>query len=405
MNSSNSFNICPRCGNSNSLNAKYCSRCGAQLKVPEEAVVCYKCHTRNSSLANFCRNCGTTLKVGAQTKICPRCGKEINADDNVCACGYSFVTLQQTEPKQVSVASTNKSKKDKKRDKKQELAQTEQNKSTKIYYSKKGGRGFAIFALLLLAVFAYIIIAPATARPAFLVNFDKGFYNRPADYNPKQDEEETGSENAWINNAPVLNAEGDGTTGDGETTTNPGDTTPPTENDGENTTPPPTESNSGETLHFYGLSCITEIINFAKDIKDGKVDLGGGEAFTVILERFGKASFVMIALVALFVITAVFHFVVCIMRIITKRRSKGMNLLYLILAIVTTILVAIMVCSQLLTQTEGFLFDVKEFFAPMGDVTGTCKYGWALFFIPAYYWVFWLYSCIAKAKKMKEKTA
>ena len=82
MNSSNSFNICPRCGNSNSLNAKYCSRCGAQLKVPQEAVVCPKCHTRNSSLANFCRNCGATLKVGAQTKICPRCGKEIGAEAN-----------------------------------------------------------------------------------------------------------------------------------------------------------------------------------------------------------------------------------------------------------------------------------------------------------------------------------
>ena len=79
MNSSNSFNICPRCGNSNSLNAKYCSRCGAQLKVPTEAVVCHKCHTRNYSLANFCRNCGATLKVGAQTKICPRCGREIGS--------------------------------------------------------------------------------------------------------------------------------------------------------------------------------------------------------------------------------------------------------------------------------------------------------------------------------------
>ena len=127
MNSSNSFNICPRCGNSNSLNAKYCSRCGAQLKVPQEAVVCPKCHTRNSSLANFCRNCGATLKVGAQTKICPRCGKEIGAEENVCACGYSFVTLQQTEPRPVNVASTNKSKKDKKRDKRQQHAVDEQH--------------------------------------------------------------------------------------------------------------------------------------------------------------------------------------------------------------------------------------------------------------------------------------
>ena len=169
MNSSNSFNICPRCGNSNSLNAKYCSRCGAQLKVPQEAVVCPKCHTRNSSLANFCRNCGATLKVGAQTKICPRCGKEIGAEENVCACGYSFVTLQQTEPRPVNVASTNKSKKDKKRDKRQQHAVDEQQTvqqggKTKTTYSKKGGRGFAIFATLLLAVFCYFIIAPEGVR-------------------------------------------------------------------------------------------------------------------------------------------------------------------------------------------------------------------------------------------------
>ena len=128
MNGSNSFNICPRCGNSNSLNAKYCSRCGAQLKVPTEAVVCHKCHTRNSSLANFCRNCGATLKVGAQTKICPRCGREIGAAENMCACGYSFVTMQQTEPRRADVSSTNKDKKrDKKRDKNRAVEQNVYN--------------------------------------------------------------------------------------------------------------------------------------------------------------------------------------------------------------------------------------------------------------------------------------
>ncbi|MBO5866822.1 MAG: zinc ribbon domain-containing protein, partial [Clostridia bacterium] len=89
MLSSNSFNLCPHCGNSNTLNARFCSRCGTQLKVPEEVVVCRNCGTRNSPMANFCRNCGSQLKVGEQTKICPRCRNEVPAGDNTCACGYS----------------------------------------------------------------------------------------------------------------------------------------------------------------------------------------------------------------------------------------------------------------------------------------------------------------------------
>ena len=98
MLSSNSFNLCPHCGNSNTLNARFCARCGTQLKVPEEVVVCRTCGTRNSPMANFCRNCGSQLKVGEQTKICPRCRKEVPASDNTCTCGYSFATITTVAP-------------------------------------------------------------------------------------------------------------------------------------------------------------------------------------------------------------------------------------------------------------------------------------------------------------------
>lgn len=412
MNSSNSFNICPRCGNSNSLNAKYCSRCGTQLKVPQEAVVCHKCHTRNSSLANFCRNCGATLKVGAQTKICPRCGREIGADENVCACGYSFVTLQQTEPRPVIVASTNKSKKDKKHDKKHQEQQvveqqTEQqngkNKSkTKTAYSNKGGRGFAIFATLLLAVFCYLIIAPASARLG-LSQYDKGFYNGPASLwvTPEEDD---GGENASVVQGGLLYADDDGEEPT-ITPTNPGnggEETPTTPDDGNETgnTSGNGTSATDEELHYvYGFDCIQDLIDFGKNFETMQNYEGG--MFAYLLDNVGQAGFVMLVLFSLFLITAAFHAVVCIVRIFTKRRSKGMNIIYLILAVATTILVALMVCSQMLPQTEGFLAEIKAFFAPMNGHKGVA-YGYALFLIPVYYWVFWLYSCLAKAKKIKK---
>ncbi len=166
MNSANSYNICPRCGNSNSLSAKYCSRCGGQLKVPEEPVVCHKCHTHNSPMANYCRNCGTELKVGWETKICPKCGKEVDAHDNVCACGYSFVTLQQTAPAKVPVSSA-------------KLPEVSKNTKSKKIYNTKGGRGWAIASLILMLLFAYYLLCPAVLngtplRLTALNNLDKG---------------------------------------------------------------------------------------------------------------------------------------------------------------------------------------------------------------------------------------
>ena len=170
MNSSNSFNLCPHCGNSNTLNARFCSRCGTQLKVPEEVVVCRTCGTRNSPMANFCRNCGSQLKVGEQTKICPRCRKEVPVGDNACTCGYSFATITTVTPTAgapVSVREEQKGKKGKKQ--KAPKAPT----GNKPVASKKGGRAFAFVALVFLLVFGYFFAAPQELRPEFLA-FDNG---------------------------------------------------------------------------------------------------------------------------------------------------------------------------------------------------------------------------------------
>lgn len=166
MLSSNSFNLCPHCGNSNTLNARFCARCGTQLKVPEEVVVCRACGTRNSPMANFCRNCGSQLKVGEQTKICPRCRKEVPASDNTCSCGYSFATITTVAP----TAGTTASAHDERRGKKQKGVC-----AGKSVVSKKGGRAFAIVAMVFLLVFAYFFVAPQNLRPSFLA-FDKGLY-------------------------------------------------------------------------------------------------------------------------------------------------------------------------------------------------------------------------------------
>lgn len=170
MHSSNSFNLCPHCGNSNTLNARFCSRCGTQLKVPEEVVVCRTCGTRNSPMANFCRNCGSQLKMGEQTKICPRCRKEVPVGDNACSCGYMFATISTVAPTAggaVSVRGEQGGKKSKK---------AKAPKGNKPVSSKKGGRAFAIVALIFLIAFAYFFSAPQALRPAFLTNFDGGVY-------------------------------------------------------------------------------------------------------------------------------------------------------------------------------------------------------------------------------------
>ena len=331
MNSSNSFNICPRCGNSNALNAKYCSRCGGQLKVPEEPVVCHKCHTHNTPMANFCRNCGTPLKVGSETKICPRCGKEVSADKAICQCGYSFVTYQQTAPsteKAVDVSVL--------RVKTTETTRTTKTKSK--VYSNKGGRGWAIAGILLVLLLAYFIMAPfhlykgdtgevaATLRPEFLVNADKGFINN-------------------------------------------------------------------ESATAYGYDFVDTLVLLIKSLTaaEGKVSLDS--------IKWVGAEMMMLYLTVIFVLTAFVHLIVCIVRSFTAKRSKKMNIYFLVMAIITTLVVGMILLFTLVAAPEsGFFAKVASWFA----LSEGMSLGYAIWAIPGYFWFFFLYSLCAKARRLKE---
>ncbi|MCH5152515.1 MAG: zinc ribbon domain-containing protein [Clostridiales bacterium] len=336
MNSSNSFNICPRCGNSNALNAKYCSRCGGQLKVPEEPVVCHKCHTHNTPMANFCRNCGTTLKVGSETKLCPRCGKEVSGDKAICECGYSFVTYQQTIPStehavDVSVlkdeqTSANSQVQDQAKADKPEKKKQKKEKVEKVY-STKGGRGWAIAALVFLLLFAYYIVAPYQARPSVLVGIDGGFTNG----------------------------------GSVDTTT-------------------------------YGYETLFALVSNIMAVV-------GGAAIGEALFANGVAGFMIGVLVLLAVFTLLVHLIVVIVRIFTTKRSKKMNLYFMIVAIVATVVVGLMTLFKYVSVPDGFMSTVAGWFILPEDTS----LGLAIWAIPVYFWFFYLFSLCAKAKQLKEK--
>ena len=304
MNSSNSFNICPRCGNSNALNAKYCSRCGAQLKVPEEPVVCHKCHTHNTPMANFCRNCGTALKVGAETKICPRCGKEVRGEEAICQCGYSFVTYQQTIPN-VQAVDVSSLREDNVQESSQDQAKAEKKKkrNAPVSYSKKGGRGWAIAGIILVLLFAYYIVAPyvlpigngVTVRPEFLVNLDYGFV--------------------------TLNAELEGAT------------------------------------PLYGYDLVVSVVNLVKDIVAGaKI----GDAIGALKVGY----IIMMAMTVIFILTAAIHLIVCIVRSFTSKRSKKANWYFFVMAILSTLVTGMFLLCVMVKMPDALSTIVGWFTIP-----------------------------------------
>ncbi len=319
MNSSNSFNLCPHCGNSNTLNARFCSRCGTQLKVPEEVVVCRTCGTRNSPMANFCRNCGSQLKLGEQTKICPRCRKEVPVGDNTCACGYSFATITTVSPDAGKpVALREEQKGGKKKGKVKQVA------------SRKGGRAFAIIAFIFLALFAYFFAAPARFRPSFLA-FDKGL---------------------------VTDANG----------------------------------------HvWYGLPYIITVVQNVI----GAIKAPNGNMVGAILNALGGsiAEKIVTFMTIIVILSAFVHFIVCVARMFSKKRSLKTNKLYLILAILTTIATALILVPQYLGTS--ILWGILSIFAAPAGVS----FGWVICAVPAYFWFFFLYSAIAKSKPLTEEVA
>ncbi len=340
MNKSNSFNICPRCGNSNALSAKYCACCGSQLKVPDEVIVCPTCHTRNSPMANFCRNCGNQLKLGEQTKICPRCGKEVPIDTNVCTCGYSFATITTVAPNDAVpvhqpaqnapvVVTEEQLKEDTKKAKKQRKERAPKEPKAKKVTSNKGGRGLAVVALVFLLLFAYLAIAPAQFRPDFLTKLDGGFVSTTAE---------------------------------------------------------------GATTQVYLYDYALQLISGVKDA----IANPQGNIVVAIYNAVGILGLIVVA----FAMSVVCHLLVCLVRIFSGKRSKGANALYLLLAIITTLLTVVIYFANHPIGTDVLAGALDTFKLADGVATG-----WVMFVIPVYYWFFYIYSAIAKAKVLKEQAA
>ena len=336
MNSSNSFNICPRCGNSNALNAKYCSRCGGQLKVPEEPVVCHKCHTRNTPMANFCRNCGTALKVGSETKICPRCGKEVSGDKAICECGYSFVTYQQTIPSTDRAVDLSAIKEGASQSS-QSQAQAKPQKVNKVRVTS-GGRAWAIVGLVLVLLFAYYIVAPfivpnteTKLRPGFLADFDKGFVN----------------------------------------------------------------VNGASDTALYGYNFVDGLIGMIKDVS-------AGTSFGKAISSMSAGYMMLLLLTIIFIVTALVHLIVCIIRCFTEKRSNSSNLYFLIMAIISTLIVGLITLFSFVAMPEGFMATVAGWFkVSLGEVA--YSFGYAAWAIPLYFWLSYLLSLCAKAKLLREQ--
>lgn len=312
MNSSNSFNICPHCNNSNSLNARYCARCGSKLVVPEEVVVCPKCHTRNSPLANFCRNCGTAFKADEATKICPKCGRTLSSDSNVCACGYSFATVGSISPSDKALDRTDMS---------VDVAQKPARKA-----GRAGGRAFAIIALVFLLAFAYLIVAPASLHFDAIAEYDNGIVY-------------TGS------------------------------------------------------AKLYGYELILNeggLVDLVKNIIANP---------STIASVAYSADFVLLAVLALFVLIAVIHLIVVIVRIFTGKRSKRGNWLFFIMAAITTVACLLMLFP--LENTGSSLMTVVTTLFQLDNAAwGTVGYNFGIA-IPVYFWLFFLYSLIAKRRAQK----
>ena len=78
--------ICPKCGTSNNVGAKFCQSCGGKLVV--ETIPCPKCGSKVSIDAKFCPDCGNPMKA---TKKCPKCGTESPGSAKFCPeCGTTF---------------------------------------------------------------------------------------------------------------------------------------------------------------------------------------------------------------------------------------------------------------------------------------------------------------------------
>ena len=99
----------------------------------------------------------------------------------------------------------------------------------------------------------------------------------------------------------------------------------------------------------------------------------------------------------------VMHLLVVIIRIFSGRRSKKGNWFFLVMAILTTIVSALGYLLQvgIIPEQTGILGTILGWFDSAklrgGMVFGTIY----IYVVPAYYWLFYIYSLIAKRGRKK----
>src|SRR5262245_15544159 len=78
---------CPKCGASNSRDAKFCNECGAKLETASATEPCVKCGAPLQAGAKFCNECGAK-----QEKLnCPNCKAELSPGAKFCnECGQKI---------------------------------------------------------------------------------------------------------------------------------------------------------------------------------------------------------------------------------------------------------------------------------------------------------------------------
>ena len=75
---------CPKCGASNSSEAKFCNVCGAKMEAADAAALCVKCSAPLKQDARFCSECGASQ----ERPKCANCQSELPAGAKFCnECG------------------------------------------------------------------------------------------------------------------------------------------------------------------------------------------------------------------------------------------------------------------------------------------------------------------------------
>ena len=142
------------------------------------------------------------------------------------------------------------------------------------------------------------------------------------------------------------------------------------------------------SYYVYGADVLSGCLVMISDLSLGE---------QVGFESVGTLFVTIVCLLTMLCMTV--HLVVCVVRICTAKRSKRSNILYLVLAIITTLWVVLWAtCKYLIPENSAdWLLAVRNVFVP-SEQTGN-----VMFAFPVYFWFFYIYSACTKVRTLHEK--